>query len=167
MQPGDVTTRHVTMDTYLVAQCAQSLSRYAKQAECRLLLPLNFFGCTVPWWRKVSRRRDGWISAPRWAGPTGGRWRTASCLSSWARCASWWQTRWKPWCWARCSQTRRTATASMDHLYGIGKITGQWQQWEIYRHVRPRNLYALCFKPFSKLFFTPFFKRFFQTYILE
>ena len=35
VQPGDVTTRCVTMDTYLVAQCAQHLSRYAKPAECR------------------------------------------------------------------------------------------------------------------------------------
>ena len=31
------------MDTYSVAQCAQSLSRYAKQAMCRLLLPPNLF----------------------------------------------------------------------------------------------------------------------------
>ena len=44
MQPGDVTTRYVTMDTHLVAQCAQYLSRYAKPAECRLLLSLILFG---------------------------------------------------------------------------------------------------------------------------
>ena len=31
------------MDTYLVVQCAQYLSRYAKPAECRLLLSLVFF----------------------------------------------------------------------------------------------------------------------------
>ena len=31
-QPSDVTTEYVTMDTYSVAQCAQSLRRYAKQA---------------------------------------------------------------------------------------------------------------------------------------
>ena len=47
-QPNDVTTVYVTMDTYTVAQCAQSLSRYAKQPLCRLLLPPNLFDHTVP-----------------------------------------------------------------------------------------------------------------------
>ena len=35
------------MDTYLVAECAQYLSRYAKQAECRLLLSLILFVVTI------------------------------------------------------------------------------------------------------------------------
>ena len=35
------------MATYLVAHCAQCLSRYAKQAECRLLLSLIPFAYTV------------------------------------------------------------------------------------------------------------------------
>ena len=47
MQPGDVTTRYVAMDTYLVAQCAQYLNRYAKQVECRLLLSLILLGKTT------------------------------------------------------------------------------------------------------------------------
>ena len=47
MQPGDLTTRYVTMDTsHLVVQCAQYLSRYAKPAECRLLWSLVLFGTT-------------------------------------------------------------------------------------------------------------------------
>ena len=47
MQPGDVTTRCVTMDTYLVALCAQYLNRYAKPVECRLLLSLILFAITT------------------------------------------------------------------------------------------------------------------------
>ena len=47
MQPGDGTTNYVTVDTYLVVQCAQYLSRYAKPAECRLLLSLILFAIGV------------------------------------------------------------------------------------------------------------------------
>ena len=47
MQPDDVTTRYVAMETYLVVQCVQYLSRYANPAECRLLLSLILFAYTV------------------------------------------------------------------------------------------------------------------------
>ena len=42
------------MDTYLVEQCDQYLSRYAKPAKCTLLLPLILFGISIFLYKKSS-----------------------------------------------------------------------------------------------------------------